>query len=731
MNMGTTSWIKHATTAALTLLLLLSTPVAEAQKLQQNILDEATEKFDYSKVVAIYESRRTKGTATPDDLRQLAQTYQKLEKHAEAESIYTELMATGKELPKDMLAYAHQLRANGKYTEANEWYGNYAALNPDDRTVDAYTKDPHLLSKLMSDSTTNSVRKVPINSPQADLGMSVMGELLLFSSARGEGAGGKRTYGWDDQPYLNLYTALLKGETAEDPIVMRKDINSRYHDGTVSYDSTHKRMYFTRDNVHYGSVGKSDDGYLNLGIYFVDVVTGEFGQQEWDALIPFDHNDKNANYGHPCVSPDGAQIFFVSDRPGGQGGTDIWVSQNQGDQWGAPVNMGPLVNTAGNEMYPFLTGDSTLFFASTGQPGLGGLDIFSTRLTPAGPLRLRNLGYPINTRYNDHSLILINDTAGFFASDRPGGEGSDDIYGCTVRPETMIIAGIAIDKDSREPIDGADLVLKNTNGDTVVIREIELEDGGKFRIKADYLEQYILSVSRNGYLPVDLPINTTTDDIANLIVELEKYEFAVEGVITSAETGEAIPGATVVLTDGNDEHIKTETTDAAGKYYFTLKPESDYRIRVGKEGYFKQSGALSTKGKSSQVFKKDFALVKLAVNAVIRLDNIFYDLAKWNIRPDAAIELDKLVETLKENPTVKIELSAHTDCRGKDAYNLSLSEKRAKSAVDYILKKGIPKESITSKGYGETMPSENCDCTKCTEDEHQRNRRTEFKVLSL
>jgi len=490
-------------------------------------------------------------------------------------------------------------------------------------------------------------------------------------------------------------------------------------------------MYFTRDNVHYGSVGKSDDGYLNLGIYFVDVVTGEFGQQEWDALIPFDHNDKNANYGHPCVSPDGAQIFFVSDRPGGQGGTDIWVSQNQGDQWGAPVNMGPLVNTAGNEMYPFLTGDSTLFFASTGQPGLGGLDIFSTRLTPAGPLRLRNLGYPINTRYNDHSLILINDTAGFFASDRPGGEGSDDIYGCTVRPETMIIAGIVIDKDSREPIDGADLVLKNTNGDTVVIREIELEDGGKFRIKADYLEQYILSVSRNGYLPVDLPINTTTDDIANLIVELEKYEFAVEGVITSAETGEAIPGATVVLTDGNDEHIKTETTDAAGKYYFTLKPESDYRIRVGKEGYFKQSGALSTKGKSSQVFKKDFALVKLAVNAVIRLDNIFYELAKWNIRPDAAIELDKLVETLKENPTVKIELSAHTDCRGKDAYNLSLSEKRAKSAVDYILKKGIPKESITSKGYGETMPSENCDCTKCTEDEHQRNRRTEFKVMSL
>ena len=731
MDMRKTSWIKHATATAFTLLALLCTPVADAQKLQQNILDQAAEKFDYPKVVAIYESRRAKGKATPEDLRQLAQTYLKLEKNQKAEAIYTELMATGAEVPKDMLAYANLLRANGKFTEAMEWYGNYAALKPEDRSVDGYTKNPALLSKLMSDSTSSSIRKVPINSPQADLGMSVMGELLLFSSARGEGAGGKSAYAWDDQPYLNLYTALLKGESAEDPVVMRKDINSRYHDGTVSYDSTHKRMYFTRDNLHYGTVGKSDDGYLNLGIYFVDVITGEFGQQEWDALIPFDHNDKNGNYGHPCVSPDGKQIFFVSDRPGGQGGTDIWVSQNQGDQWGAPVNMGPVVNTSGDEMFPFLRGDSTLFFASSGHPGLGGLDIFSTRLTPSGPKRVRNLGYPLNTRFNDHSLIFINDTAGFFASDRPGGEGSDDIYGCTVRPETMMLAGMVIDKDTRQSIDGAVFVLKNKNGEPVVIREMEAEDGGKFRIKADYLDNYILTVSRNGYLPVDVAINTATDDIANIIVELEKYEFAVEGVVTSASTGEALAGATVVLTDGKDEHLKTMETDAEGKYYFTLKPESSYRIRVGKEGYFKQSGAMSTVGKSSQVFKKDFALVKLAVNEVVRLDNIFYDVAKWNIRPDAAVELDKLVETLKENPSVKIELSAHTDCRGKDAYNLTLSEKRAKSAVDYIIKKGIPKESIISKGYGETMPSENCECTKCTDDQHQRNRRTEFKVLSL
>lgn len=731
MNMPKKSRILRTAPILLALVALLCAPVVDAQKLKQNILDVAVTQFDYPRVAAIYEDMQLKGNVTPDDLRQLAITYQKMDEPQKAEATYTKLMATGAQKPKDILEYADQLRANGRYKEAVEWYGNYAAVMPEDHSVDGYTKDPSLMSNLMRDSTNNAVRKIPINSPQADLGMCVMDDLLIFSSSRGEGAGGKRRYLWDAQPYLNLYTALLKGESAIDPVVMRKEINSRYHDGTVSYDSTHHRMYFTRDNVHYGTLQKSDDGYLNLGIYFVDVVTGEFGQQEWDALIPFDHNDKNSNYGHPCVSPDGSQIYFVSDRPGGQGGTDIWVCQNLGNQWGAPKNMGSVVNTPGDEMFPFLRKDSTLFFASTGHPGLGGLDIFSTRLTPTGALPVRNLGYPLNTRFNDHSLILINDTTGFFASDRTGGEGSDDIYGCTIRPETMIIAGIVIDKDSREAIDGASYELRKVNGDVISLREFETTEDGKFKMKVDHLDKCVLFVTRQGYKDKEVPITTNVDDIGNLIVEMEKYGFMVEGTVTSAATGELLVDADVLLTDGEDEHIKSAKTDAQGRYSFELQPESNYRIRVGKDGYFKQSAVLSTKGRPSQTFTKDFALVKLAVNEVVRLDNILYDYAKWNIRPDAAKELDNLVETLKENPTVKIELSSHTDCRGKDAYNLSLSEKRAKSAVDYIISKGIPKENIISKGYGETLPSEGCDCTKCSEEEHQRNRRSEFKVLSL
>ncbi|MDQ3101911.1 MAG: OmpA family protein, partial [Bacteroidota bacterium] len=532
------------------------------------------------------------------------------------------------------------------------------------------------------------------------------------------------TYVWDDQPFLNLYSALLKGETAEEVLVMRKDINSRYHDGTVSYDSLAKRMYFTRNNIHYGVLDKSKNGDLNLGIYFSEVVSGEFGQNEWGVLIPFQHNDPDHNYGHPFVSHDGKRLYFVSDRPGGIGGTDIWFCDNLGNQWGVPQNIGPKINTVGNEMYPCLKRDSTLYFASTGHPGLGGMDLFYSRLSRNGPGNVFNMGYPMSTRYNDHGLLLINDSTGFFASDRPGGAGSDDIYGCTVRPPTIYLAGIVIDRDTREPIEGATILVKDENSTHVKRSQLETEPGGKFKIAAEYHEKYVLVSNKNGYFQKEVTVITDQDPLEG------KYDYAAEGTIMHGETEALMPNVKVTLTDPGDRVLEELITDESGKYAFPLKPESDYRIKVETEGFFKQSVRISTKGKPSSIIYTDFRLFPLVVDQVVRLENIFYDYNSAAIRPDAALELDKLVTTLEDNPTVKIELSSHTDCRGKDAYNLSLSQKRAKSAVDYIISKGMTKDRVVSKGYGESQPTENCVCEKCSEEQHQRNRRSEFKVLS-
>ena len=710
--------------------LLFLPMLLSAQKLKERMADRYAEVFDYPRMATIYEDLVVSGKADATDMRRLALAYRKMGQPNKAEAMYMKLMGTGSQTPEDIFAYAEQLRANGKYPEAMEWYGTYAASHPEDTRAQGYLKNPAIFDRLQRDSSSAVIRTLPINSPQADLGPGVMEELVVFSSARGDGAGGHRIYAWDDQPYLNIYTALLKGESMEEPLVMRKELNSRYHDGTVSFDSTANRLYFSRNNIFYGTVDKNARGELNLGIYFSDVVTGEFGQPEWGNLIPFDHNDPEQNYGHPSVSPDGKKIFFVSDRPGGQGGTDIWYCENLGNQWGAPTNMGPKVNTAGNEMFPYLHRDSTLYFASNGHPGLGGLDLFYSRQTMSGPGSSFNLGYPMSTRSNDHGLIFINDTTGFFTSDRPGGKGSDDIYGCTVRPPMVYLAGIVIDKDTREPIEGATIVMKDEMGEHIKRYEMVSEPGGVFTIDVEYRDRYLLVANKNGYFQKEMSISTNNDPLETIVVEMQKYEYAAEGLVLHGETNAPIAGATVTLVDGQDKILETLTTDATGKYTFPLKPDSDYRIKVEKEGFFKQSARITTKGKPNGIIRTDFKLFPLAVDQVVRLENILYDYNKFNIRPDAALELDKLVATLQDNPTVKIELSSHTDCRGKDAYNAKLSEKRAKSAVDYIISKGIPKDNITSKGYGETLPSEKCECTKCSEDEHQRNRRTEFKVLS-
>ena len=729
--------MQHQRSAITALALLLCAPFASAQTLKTRMADRYMASFDYPRAAEVYEDMVATGKADVAEYRSLARAYEQMGQTLKAEAAYASLVKIGTPSAVDMRHYGDLLRANGKYQDALTWYGQAALIEKDDPRAKGYVERPDLVTRLMRDSTANSVRKLNINSPEADLGPAVMNDLLLFSSARGAGVGGRNSYNWDHQPFLNLYSALLKGQNASDPLVMRKDLNSRYHDGTCSYDSALSRLYFTRDNWYYGRVTTASDGELKLGIYYSEIQEGEFGQREWGPLVFWSKGDPGSNFGHPFISPDGKRLWFISDAPGGFGGADIWYSDllsrnkdTKEENWSNPVNMGPRVNTPGDEMYPFITRDSMFYFTSDGHPGMGGQDIFWCKLSKAGASNVYNLGYPLNTRANDHGLILLrDDSTGFFTSDRPGGMGSDDIYGCTVRRPKIRLAGIVLDKVTRTPIEGSTIVLKNDRGEFIDDFKLEQQDGGKFTIETPYNDSFTILTSKNGYRQQTTVVNMATDPAENIVVEMEKYDYGAEGVVYNGETMQPLPGAKVQLCDANDAVLEEQTVGDDGHYQFSLQPEKDYRLKVEKEGFFKQSARISTKGKTSAIIHTDFKLFPLEVGQVVRLENIYYDYNKWNIRPDAAIELDKLVQTLLDNPTVKIELSSHTDCRGTDSYNLSLSEKRAKSAVEYMIKHGIDKAGEESKGYGETKPSEACDCKKSSDHQHQRNRRTEFKVL--
>ena len=363
----------------------------------------------------------------------------------------------------------------------------------------------------------------------------------------------------------------------------------------------------------------------------------------------------------PSFSPDGEVLYFASNRPGGFGGIDLYKATKlaNGD-FGNAVNLGPNINTAGNELFPRMAPDGKFFFASDGHPGFGKLDLFVAETNEEGKQIITNLGENINSPADDFSIFFTNyPKEGFLSSNREGGVGDDDIY---------------------------------------------------------YFED-----------------KTPTPKIVNVLLNVTTKERV------AGEEDQILQQARVVLYDGNNKQIGGDFSNSNGRVRFTMEPEADYTIITSKGGYFSKSITYTTRGKTPDpsTLIQDVTNVSLDTTVVldqlildksIILENIYYDLDKAEIRADAAVELDKLVQILKDNPAIRIELSSHTDSRSSDAYNLDLSQRRAQSAVDYIVSQGIDPDRLVAKGYGESqLIIENAQ----TEEEHQVNRRTEFKVIEI
>lgn len=639
---------------------------ANAQKNFSKDADKAFNTREYFTAIELYKKAYTAAKKKEDKAKiifQTAECYRMINDNKNAEQWYEKAIKANFPDPKAKLYLADAKKINGKYDEALAQYNLYKKDVPSDPRGENGAKSCELAQKWKDTPTRMKVENVAqINSKQLDFSPSYADNkkytTLYFTSTR-EGVTGGKLDGGLGQNYSDIFEAKLdKNGKWSTPTPLAAPVNGDFNDGSSVVSKKGTMMVFTRCITEKGK-------QLRCGLY----ITNKKGQV-WDEpkLIPFCVD--SFTFGHPTLSADEQTLVFSSDMRGGSGENDLWVSMydKKTKEFGAPVNLGSGINTPGYEGFPFISEDGNLYFSSNGHLGMGGLDNFRAKKTGEGKwAEVANLQYPINSAGDDFGIIYEGKKdRGYFASNREGGKGGDDIWQFAMPPLLFTIDGVITDCKFKEVIAGVTIKLVGSDGSTA-------------ETKTD----------ANGY-----------------------YKFADNGAKRYVNENTSYVLSTAVAND-------VKTSEAPLGFLASSVKAKETTVGVNE----------------SKIFKHDFCLTP--IEKEIRFPDVLYDLGKADLRPESKDSLNFLYETLVDNPTFVIELSAHTDSRASDAFNMKLSQARAKSCVDYLVSKGINPARMVPKGYGETRLLPGCtdaDIAKLKtkeeqEAQHQKNRRTVFSVL--
>lgn len=724
--------------------LLISIELISQKSPKELKADKLYEQFYFTG--AIEKFNKVDGLTT-DGQRKLALSYKNIHKSFESEEVYSRFIHSKDVTPEDLFNYASVLRMNEKYEESDAWMKQFELVAPLDYRAKNYVSSADLLEDILKDQGRYLITVLDVNTEQQEFGPSYYGSQVVFTSGRKSYKGVKRVYNWDGLPFLNIYKSDVNLGQLTNPRFLNKDINNKYHEGPAAFTLDGNFMAFTQNNYE----EKSDDNTIKLQIFFSE----KDKNGKWGEGVPFKLNSKDYNIGHPCLSSDGKVMYFASDMPGGLGGSDIYrIAKTDNGTWGEAVNLGNKINSEGSESFPFYQeSQEVLFFASDGHLGLGGLDLFISPESEEGVFSdVLNLGTPMNTRYDDFALIVDgNMRKGYFSSNREGGKGSDDIYSFQLlKPFTFgkTIKGIV--KDKQENIlKGTQVYLYDDTG--VTIDSLITQEDGAYSFTVDPDKKFNLKGSKAKYFEgVNTADTYTEEDIVYADLELEKDPgLSLYCLITDKETGEPLEGVIISFMNnikGTSEEIITTVT---GDFMRPLKENKlndrvSYNIVLEKDGYLAKTVTYNQLLEKEGQYKIHEALdltmnkmdVGMDLSKFVQIKPIYFDYNKYFIRADAAIELDKVVKVMNENPGMYVELGSHTDCRGSEAYNEKLSDRRAKASAKYIAAKITKPERIFGKGYGESQLINHCACegrvkSKCSDEEHQANRRTEFRITKM
>ncbi|NBL66119.1 OmpA family protein [Flavobacterium sp. NST-5] len=629
-----------------------------AQKAQVKSADKQYEKYAYIDAIKTYERVAEKGYKSAEMFQKLGNAYYFNAQLPEANRWYAELFAMGNPAEAEYFyRYSQTLKSVGDYGKANEMLEQFNKLNTQDQRAKLYASDKDYLQKIKDNSGRYKVENFGINSEYSDYGTTVFGDKILFASARDTGGISTRKHRWTNQSFTQIYAAKLNvdGSIAEKPEKFSSSLNSKFHESTPVFSPDGQTIYFTRNNYKDGKKGKNSEKITLLKIYKATLEDGK-----WKNITELPFNSDDYSVAHPALSPDGKTLYFASDMPGTLGASDLWKVQISDDgSFGTPENLGKGINTEGRETFPFVSNENELYFASDGHPGLGGLDVFVTKILQNNipdTQNVQNVGTPVNGPMDDFGYYINTETRfGYFSSNRSEGKGYDDIY--------------------------------------------------RFQ-------------------------------------ETKKLECEqlLAGTIMDLETKEIIADAKVTLSDNSFKVIKTTISDSEGNYRFEeVECGKNYYVKAEKPEYNTSENRITIGEKSGET-TLDIELEKSVKPVTVGSDLaktfgieiIYFDLDKWNIRPDAAVDLAKIVDVMKQYPNMKVDVRSHTDSRQTHQYNEKLSDRRAKSTVAWMVSQGIEASRLTGKGYGETQLVNNCaDGVNCSEADHQKNRRSEFVIVAM
>jgi outer membrane protein OmpA-like peptidoglycan-associated protein len=684
--------------------------------------------FAYRNALTLYQHALDRDPASVYLRERIAMCYFKLHDPAQAEFWYATIIKDSAIHASAKFEYAESLSMNGKYDYSKFWFEQFLIDRPDDKLATekvAFLKD---VSFYLADSLRFIVNEVTFNSTHSDYGAHYFHEGVVFASSRDvdQFVKHKAFDGVDiDESLLNMYYVKGKkhGDHEKVQHLHKENIKSYLHEGPMAFYQNDTKTAFTRTNIKNGKPVYDEDKRAHLQIFFADV--DKLGSMS--NMAPYEHSNINYSTAHPTVSQDGKLMYFSSTAPQGLGGSDIYYSRFVNGKWTEPENVGTGINTKGDESFPFLANDSTLYFSSNGHGTLGGLDILVSHKVNGKFRKAINFGGPLNSRYDDFSLVCDSiGRYGYIASNRPGGAGLDDVY-YFISSYYWLTGKVVTHDKTGDPIEGAMVYAIDKNTGEVLDSAIT-NAYGRYDLNLPYDRDYNIVGAKEGYDLLDGQQFTTQGrpmGIDTLNVALWKRDLNAKGRIYSNETQQPLAGVMVTAFNLTDHTQEAFDLKDLSEYSVPLRPDKKYKLEFSKPAYVTAELNINTDGMLRGDLLNDIVMEEESIDKVV----IYFEFDKSTITEESIKLMKPLVKVLKRYPSATLNVSGHDDARGSVEYNQRLSDDRARKTAQYFISQGISPKRIEAKGFGELLLLNKCsDGVVCEEPDHSANRRSEIKV---